>query len=68
VNMHLYTFIHASSFGRHTQKNRHKNNIKIYAYIFIHVYASFGRHPITVDKVLRDLTEINVEKEGPCLN
>jgi len=44
--MHLYTYIHASSFGRRTQKNRHKNNIKIYAYIFIRVYASFGRHPI----------------------
>jgi len=32
-NMHLYAFIHALSFGRHTQKNTHKNNIFLYAYM-----------------------------------
>jgi len=60
--IHVNTFIHASSFGRRTQKNTHKNNIKIYAYIFIRVYASFGRHPLLL--FILTLTQREREKNN----
>jgi hypothetical protein len=45
--MHVYTrlFTHRALTGK-LEKTHIKNDVYLYAYILIRVYASFGRHPI----------------------